>query len=96
MRIWFNIPLGTPALNPVRLEAATADPVWASLPADRYGFIRIYANGQLVTAREIRVPQELLRIGSGFKSEIWQFEIEARLPVENIQIGTSVKAMALT
>jgi hypothetical protein len=97
MRCWFAIPPGTPALNPVRLEADTHDPVWNSLPADRYGFIRVFAgNGELVTTREIRVPQELLRILSGFKHETWQFEIEARVPVSNLQIGTSVKAMAKT
>jgi len=97
MRIWFSIPPGTPALNPTRLEAATDDPVWNSLPADRYGFIRVFsANDQLVTVREIRVPQELMRILSGFKHETWQFEIEARVPISNIQVATSVKALAQT
>jgi hypothetical protein len=95
MRIWFSIPDGTPALNATRLEAETDDAVWDSLPADRYGFIRVYAGpGVLVTVREIRVPQEILRILSGFKYETWQFEIEARVPISNIQIGTSVKALA--
>jgi hypothetical protein len=95
MRIWFSIPAGTPALNPERLEADTDDPIWESLPADRYGFIRVYAGpGVLVTTREIRVPQEILRILSGFKYETWQFEVEARVPISNIQIGTSVKALA--
>lgn len=94
MRIWFSIPTSTPALNPVRLEAPTDDPVWNSLPADRYGIIRVFAGGRLVTTREIRVPQEVLRILSGFKSETWQWEIEARVDISNVQIGTSVKAMA--
>jgi hypothetical protein len=97
MRIWFTIPPGTPALNPVRLEADTNDPVWNSLPADRYGFVRVFAGkDNLVTTREIRVPQELLRILSGFKHETWQFEIEARVPISNLQFGTSVKALAKT
>jgi len=94
MRIWFAIPPGTPALNATRLEAPTNDAVWASLPADRYGIIRVYARGTLVTTREIRVPQETLRILSGFKYETWQFEIEARVPISNIQVATSVKALA--
>lgn len=97
MRIWFSIPPGTPALNPTRLEAALNDPVWNSLPADRYGFIRVFAaNGVLNTVREIRTPQELLRIASGFKHETWQFEVEARVPISNIQVGTSVKALGQT
>lgn len=94
MRIWFSIPPGTPELNATRLEAATDDPVWDSLPADRYGFIRVYARGRLITTREIRVPQEILRILSGFKYETWQFEVIARVPISNIQIGTSIKALA--
>lgn len=94
MRIWFDIPPGTPALNPTRMEEDTNDPIWASLPADRYGIVRVYAAGVLVTTREIRVPQEILRIVSGFKHETWQWEIEARVPISNIQIGTSVKALA--
>ena len=95
VRIWFDIPPGTPALNATRLEAATDAVVWESLPADRYGILRVYAgNDVLVTTREIRVPQEMLRILSGFKHETWQFEIEARVPISNMQVGTSVKAMA--
>lgn len=96
MRIWFSVPPGTPALNPTRMENDTNDPIWNSLPADRYGIVRVFAGGQLVTTREIRVPQELLRITSGFKHETWQWEIEARVPISNMQIGTSVKAMAKT
>lgn len=97
MRFWFSIPDGTPELNATRLEEPTDAAVWDSLPADRYGFIRVYAgNNELVTTREIRQPQEMLRILSGFKHETWQFEIEARVPISNFQIATSSKAMAKT
>ncbi len=97
LRIWFSIPDGTPALNATRFEEPKEDATWQSLPADRYGFIRIYAgNNELVTCREIRRPQELLRIESGFKHETWWFEVEARVPVSNFQVGTSAKAMAKT
>jgi len=47
-----------------------------------------------VTCRELRYPQQLFRIESGFKAETWQFEILGRVPISNIQVGTSVKAMA--
>lgn len=95
MRLAFTIPPNSPALNPVRLEAPTDDPVWVSpLPADRYGFILVYADKQLVTAREIRVPQEVLRILSGFKHETWQFTIVHRVSISGVQVGSSVKGMA--
>lgn len=98
MRFKFSIPEGTPALNATRLEADTDAAVWtAGLPADRYGFIRVYAgNDELVTARELRRPMETLRILSGFKHETWVIEIEARVPIANFQIASSVKALAQT
>jgi hypothetical protein len=107
MRIWFWVPPGTPAQSTTRNEAATDDPSWNTLAAGQYGIIRVYAGYgtgqptgdtepplQLVTTREIRTPQELLRILSGFKAETWQFEITARVPISNVQVGTSVKALA--
>lgn len=95
MRIAFTVPPGTAAQNPTRAELDTADPFWvAPLPADRYGFILVYADNQLVTAREIRTPQEVLRILSGFKHETWQFVIVSRVHISGVQIGSSVKGMA--
>lgn len=95
MRIKFELPANVPALNSTRLENALTDPIWTSpLPADRYGFILVYASGQLVTAREIRVNQEVLRIMSGSKHETWQFRVISRIKIATIQIGTTVKGMA--
>lgn len=110
MRIWFSIPPGTPTQSAVRNTAPFDDPSWAALAPGQYGIVRVYAGeappGQpnaltdptlrLVTVREIRNPQELMRIASGFKAETWQFEFEARVPISNMQVGTSVKAMAQT
>jgi hypothetical protein len=103
MRIWFSIPPGTPAQSATRNEAAFSDPSWNTLSAGQYGIVRVYAGYTsvggalpLVTVREIRTPQELMRIASGFKAETWQFEIEARVPISNVQVATSVKALAQT
>ncbi len=95
MRILFTVPPNTPAQNPERLEADTDDPVWLQpLPEDRYGYILVYAAGELVTAREIRKNQEVLRILSDFKYESWQFKIVTRVKINTLQVGTSVKGMA--
>lgn len=109
MRVWFSIPSGTPAQSALRNTAPTDDASWNTLGAGQYGIIRVYAGFgtgqptgdtnpplQLVTCREIRTPQELLRILAGFKAETWQFEITARVPISNVQIATSVKALAQT
>jgi len=45
--------------------------------------------------REIRSSGELLRIISGYKYETWQFEVEGRVLISNIQIATSVKELAV-
>ncbi len=65
------------------------------MDADRYGIIRVFADDQLVTVREIRTNGELLRILSGYKYDTWQFEIEARVPISNAQIATSVKELGV-
>lgn len=95
MRILFDLPPNTPAQNATRLEAALTDPVWlAPLPTDRYGYILVYAAGVLVTAREIRQNQEILRITSDFKHESWQWRIITRLRIRTLQIGSSIKGLA--
>jgi hypothetical protein len=73
----------------------TNDPVWLQpLPPDRYGYILVYAGTQLVTAREIRVNKEILRILDGFKHETWVFRIITRLHISRLEVGTTVKGMA--
>lgn len=95
MRLTFQVPPNTPTLNATRLSNATNDPIWTDpLPSDRYGFILVYAGTQLVTAREIRVNKEVLRILSGFKHETWVFRIITRLHISRLEVGTSVKGMA--
>jgi len=95
LRVFFDIPDGTPALSATRNEADTDDASWNTLGPNQRGIIRIFADGQLRTTREIRYIAELLRVLSDFKCNTWQFEIEARVPISNIKVATSVKALAL-
>jgi hypothetical protein len=93
MRFFFNIPPGTPAQNPTRQELATDDPAWNTLNPDQYGIVYVYGDGNLITTREIRTNAELLRIGSGQKYEEWQWKIQGRVNISNIQVATSVKEL---
>ncbi len=93
MKVFFSVPPNTPAQNAVRNEAATLDPSWNTLQTGQYGIVRVYADNVLVTTREIRSSGELLRILSGFKADVWQFEIEGRVLITNIQIATTVKEL---
>jgi len=89
-RCWFDIPPGSPAQSPAR---NTSDP--QTLGSNQYGIVRIFADGQLWTTREMRTSGELLRIYSGVKKDAWQVEIEGRVLVSNLQIATTVKELGL-
>lgn len=94
VKVYFSVPPNTPAQNGTRSELATLDPSWvAPLASDRYGILRVYADDILVTTREIRNSGEILRVLSGFKADVWQFEISARVNISNFQVATSVKEL---
>jgi hypothetical protein len=65
------------------------------LGPQQYGILRVYADDELYTTRELRRSGELLRIYSGEKVEAWQFEVEGRVAVSNLQVATSVKELGL-
>jgi hypothetical protein len=88
MRVWFTVPDTTPP----QVDRNVASP--QSLGTNQYGIVRVYIDGELWTTREIRKSGELLRILSGAKGEQWQFEIEGRVQVSNLQVATSVKELA--
>lgn len=93
MRIYFEVPPGSPTLSAARNEDAIQ-----TLAADQYLIVRVYAKRgdtmTLVTTREVRASGELLRIVSGFKAEEWEFELEGRVRVTNMQVATTVKELA--
>jgi hypothetical protein len=90
MRVWFTVPSTTPAQG----ARNTAEPQPALGP-NQYGVIRVYADGNLWTTRELRASGELLRIYAGSTAEQWQFELEGRVSVSNMQVATSVKELGL-
>src|SRR5262249_32638170 len=89
-RVWFTVPNTTP--SQVARNTSEPQPV---LGPNQYGIVRIYKDGQLWTTRELRSSGELLRIYSGSVAEQWQFEIESRVNVSNMQVATSAKELGL-
>lgn len=87
-KVFFKIPPSTPPLNPVANLSQTQ-----TLAAGQYGLLRVYADKRLVMTREIRVSGELFRLPSGFSADLWQFEINAFVEVENLQVATSVSEL---
>jgi hypothetical protein len=90
MRAWFTVPPGTPP----QVDRNTNDPQ-AALGPNQYGIIRVYVDDELWCTRELRSSGELLRIYSGIKGEMWQFEVEGRVNLSNLQCATSVKELGL-
>lgn len=90
VKVWFSVPESTPP----QVDRDTNDPQ-AVLGPNQYGIVRVYADGDLWTTRELRKSGELLRIYSGIKVEQWQFEVEGRINISNLQIATSVKELGL-
>ena len=90
MRVFFTIPDTTP-------PQVARDVTFPQLVLgnNQYGIVRVYVDGDLWTTREIRTTGELLRIFSGIKGEQWQFELEGRVVISNLQVATSVKELAL-
>jgi hypothetical protein len=90
-KIYFEVPEGTPAQNPVRVTNQTT---LETLASDQYGIVRIYADGVFLASYEIRTSGEQIRIPSGRKADFWQFEIEARVEILSLQFATAAKELA--
>jgi len=89
MRVFFTVTPGAPTLNPVRYTNPNM-----TLEPDMYGIVRLYADGALVFARELRTSGELWKLPSGYKAELWQVEVEARIIINEVQMATSAKELA--
>lgn len=100
MKVFFKVPPNTPAQGQYRNEAPASDPSWNTLATGQWGIIKTFVdvdgtgNLTLIDAREIRKSGELLRIVDGFKAEQWQWEIDARVNISNVQIATTAKELA--
>lgn len=85
MKVYFTVPPGTTALDPVPDTSQIQ-----SLKPGQWGLVRFYADGELKMTRELRASGELFRMPSGYKADYCQWEVEARVQIDNIQSATSV------
>lgn len=87
MKVYFKIPaVGTPTLG-----TQTASPT--VLADNMYGFVTVYVDGARKFSRELRASGEQWRLPSGFKGEVWQFEVSARVIVNSIQVAPTAKEL---
>ncbi len=88
-RIFFTVPSNVTTQNPVE-NTTQPQPTLAS---DQYGLLRVYADGVLVVTRELRKSGEVKRLPSGFKADYWEFEIEARVVVNSLEVASSPREL---
>jgi len=87
-KIMFTVPSGAPTLN-----GTPNTNLVQTLAADQYGLFRVYRNGTLIYTRELRTSNEIFKLPSGARSDVWQVEVEARVIVKSIQLGTSTREL---
>lgn len=87
MKVYFDVPTGSPTLTTEVINPTT-------LTSTMYGIVRVYCDGVLRYSRELRSSGVEFRLPSGFKAEEWQFEIEARVRVTDIQVASTSRELA--
>lgn len=90
VKVYFHIPDGVTA----EPTGAVNNTLVQTLGVNQYGLVRFYADDRHIATRELRTSGQMLRLPSGFKTEFWQFEIEARVHITGVQIATSAKELA--
>lgn len=63
------------------------------LPTDEKVRLRVMADRQVVYDEEVPVNGGPVRLPSGFKADIWQFELIARAPVYSLHIASTMKEL---
>lgn len=87
MKVYFTVPAGAPTLGERVPEPVT-------LASNMYGIVRVYAGSRLVASRELRASGEEIRLPSGYTTEYYQIEIEARVIINNIQFASTSRELA--
>lgn len=63
------------------------------IPSDEEVRFKAYANRQVVYDQKVPLNGRGVRLPSGFKSDIWQFEIRARAPVYSLHVASTMKEL---
>ena len=63
------------------------------MPTNEKVRFRVWAGRTVVYDREVPTNGGAIRLPSGFKSDIWQFEIKARAPVYSMHVASTIKEL---
>lgn len=88
LKVMFALPVGV--TMPTQQVKNTLN---QTLQANQLGLVRVYADGILRNTFELRVSGDILPEVSGFYADYWQVEIEARVKIFSVEIGTTAKEL---
>ena len=63
------------------------------LPTAQKVRFKVLANRAIVYDQEVPINGAPIRLPSGFKSDVWQFEIRARAPIYSLHVASTVKEL---
>jgi hypothetical protein len=63
------------------------------IPSDEVVRLRVFANRSVIYDEEVPRNGEPVRLPSGFKADIWQFEIRSRAPIYSLHVASTVKEL---
>ena len=64
------------------------------IPVDQKVRFKVWASRRLVYDQEVQRNGRPIRLPSGYKSDVWQFEVRSRVPIYTIHISTSERELA--
>ena len=63
------------------------------MPIDQHVRLKVFADRKVVYDEQVQRNGRPMRLPSGFKADIWQFEIKARAPVYSLHVASTVKEL---
>lgn len=87
--VMFDIP---PEVT-IKPGVRNTDPNQVFNPATQYLIIQIYADGMLLTTREVQVSGEVLLINNGSKWTYWEIRFQGQVQVRMFKMASSVKEL---
>jgi hypothetical protein len=87
--VYFDIP---PEVT-IALGPRNTDPNQVYNQATQYMIVQIYADGMLLTTREVQVSGEVLLLNQGSKWTYWEIRIQGQVQVRMFKMASSVKEL---
>jgi hypothetical protein len=91
-KVHFDLPPGLAIPTPAP-ETRNTDQAQTFNPATQYLILKVYADGNLILVREVQKSGELIKLPSGSRYEMWQFELVGQVIVTSLQLAPSVKEL---